>query len=512
MTSIELRKLTARQLENKLDVTLKELKKVKTECQQLLLEREENEQEVIKILGQNSALKVEMTEIHKQYLEVVYQRDQLQIIVDKFDQDSGALDDALRRIAALESELCDSHKQIMSLECVNEQNKESRRMSLFDELIVSEKNNENSVSGLDKDTDLPNATSKTKRLVKCSNKKLKKYVKLNKIIRKTNNLIKQNRFSKRLNVKLVNKLNMYTKKLESRKLKYETDTRSLELQLLDLNLSLKSLSNEYENSQKLLEEYSLKMDELIKLSTDNVERFESLTNNNPCNCNQMSGLQSVGSSQSSVTVCDSLPPVSCREQHDGSNISLKNETEKPNLVMYSDEIGSDMGYLLDLYSKGLKVINNCLPCNSLNCIMKKVTLDYNINNNTTLIIFVGNRGSVNKNDLIRHYKTLNNLDVKKIVIFTLPYCNQLSQSENDIRYKLNLTFDLFTYNNKFHIIDSNKYVRNCYTLRRSRYHLTTYCKRQIAMSLSYYIDISAKNLANNNTASIEQTDVNNSLN
>lgn len=64
-------------------------------------------------------------------------------------------------------------------------------------------------------------------------------------------------------------------------------------------------------------------------------------------------------------------------------------------------------------------------------------------------------------------------------------------------------------NNLIHLIDSNNIVSKNYYLTKGRYYLSNYYKRQVAVSLSYYFNITAKNLANQ-TASIEQcTDIQN---
>lgn len=125
---------------------------------------------------------------------------------------------------------------------------------------------------------------------------------------------------------------------------------------------------------------------------------------------------------------------------------------------------------------------------------------------------MGNRGNVNKNNLIEFLEKLNTLIVEKVILFTFPYSRQMSKVENDTRYKLNISlYNCCTYRSKFSIIDINKYVNKkhlpmCF-LTEGKFYLSNYCKRQIALSLSYLFDISAKNLAHN-SAPIEHFNVN----
>uniref|UniRef100_S4NUE8 Uncharacterized protein n=1 Tax=Pararge aegeria TaxID=116150 RepID=S4NUE8_9NEOP len=72
----------------------------------------------------------------------------------------------------------------------------------------------------------------------------------------------------------------------------------------------------------------------------------------------------------------------------------------------------------------------------------------------------------------------------------------MPHQENTIRYNLNMTlYNLCTYNKKFHVIDFSKCANPTYNLYRDRYYLSHYFKQQIAVSLSYFFTITAKNLA-----------------
>lgn len=504
------RRALSRQEESKLQMALLELKASKELCAQLNSEREDNEKEFLEILESKNKLKKELSLLHIEYNSINDERVRLQQLVDRFDDCSVEYEQALRRITSLEEELRDAHTHISQFEETSHNMSSKHTQSLYEELVdhdsqlVTDAVETQSVM-----IDLTNDTLPTRRLVNCSSNKLKKYIKINKYIRRTQKLLKQNKLSckqlksKKINVMLHNKLHKCAVHLENYKLKYETDTQLLELNISSLENALKLLTNKYENSQNVLSEYTLAMDELLKLSTYNAERFESMNNNLDCECKHVNGHQSVNELQQLSS--DSSPTLSSKNQ---CNSPFKTKNTKPNIIMYSDEIGSSMGSLLNSYSRGLSVTNNCLPFSNLDNIMRQIGYDSMIHINTTLIIFVGNRGNINKSALLKFYENLNKLNVYKIIFLTIPYCHQLPQEENHLRYKLNMVLcNLSTYNNKFKVIDSNKYVSKYYVLTKGRFYLSTYCKRQIAMSLSYFIDISAKNLAINNTAFIEQSQI-----
>lgn len=143
--------------------------------------------------------------------------------------------------------------------------------------------------------------------------------------------------------------------------------------------------------------------------------------------------------------------------------------------------------------------------------MKEI-IKYDFNQDTILLILIGNRGNVNKGELLQYHRTLSNLNLRKIVLFTFPYSKSLPQEENYFRYNINNTLHNLTFNsNVFHLIDINNYIGPNFYLTKDRYlvdrcYLTNYCKRQVAVSLSYYFSITAKNLAKQ-VASVEQCNI-----
>ena len=491
------RRVANQQLADKLQLTLLELKTAKEFSSQLLSERADSEKELVAVLDSNNKLKKELCLLEKQFNDINSERARLQESVDRFSECSATYEQALKDINSLERALHDAHEQIYELQEAKDNATAGHTQSLFEELVgpVSQlliAPIENPVVSAD-NADLTN-DSTTSRLVHCSSNKLKKYIKLNRFIKKSQKLSKHNKlFFKKLkfckiNQNLVDELDMLSVQLKNSELEYETDTQLLKLKIKNLEESIQSLEYINESSKKTLSEYSLAMDDLISQIKYNSDRFESLTrtSDQSCLCKHVNDHLSTGGR--SPTMC------------------VSSTSHIPNVVMYCDEIGRNMGTFLNYYQKGLSTISNCLPYSGLDSFSTLILNDSNINKKTTLLIFIGNRGNMNKTSLVNFLDKLNTLTVKEIIMFTLPYCNKMSESENKTRYNLNISlYNLCTYNSKFSIIDTNTYVKNYQVfLTKGMCYLSNYYKRQIALSLSYLFDISAKNLANN-CASIEQS-------
>ncbi|KAJ8732870.1 hypothetical protein PYW07_015469 [Mythimna separata] len=290
---------------------------------------------------------------------------------------------------------------------------------------------------------------------------------------------------------LLKKLDIYSSSLEKATKKYQTDTEDLQCELNHLQHKLNSMTIKYTASENQLKEYVLAMNELVNSQKNNCEHCE---------------LPSIASAPDhSLTICDSSIPQSSSKVSLPVGITkcLSQQSESKQLVIFSDEIGKGLGHLLTNEYPGHSILNNCMPGCSLFNIMKKI-IQYKFHPKSTVLIFVGNRGNVNKGELLQYYRTLSNLCVSKIVMFTFPYSKSLPQEENLRRFKLNtMLYNVLLNNTLFHLIDTNNYVGTDYYLTKDKYYLSFFCKRQIAVSLSYYFCITAKNLAKQ-IASIEQ--------
>lgn len=496
------RRALSRQEEVKLQLALQELKTTKELCKQLTVEREDNEKILIDTLDSNRKLKSELSLLHSQLTCVIEDRDSLQNILDGFDQCGTEYEQALKRTSTLEKELCDAYQHITQLEEAAQCSATLKTQNLFDELISADRDHGRiSYACCATQTvpiDLLIGEDSVRVCAACtrntlSRKNLKKYVKINKYISKTKKMIKNQKGvinkirNKRNKIEIVEQLQLCTLELDNNKLMYESDIQHLQNELYSVEACLKSITNRYEKSQEAMREYSLAMDELLQLSNDNKERYDSLVANHSCGCQ-----------------CAETPEPVCASKLTSplSVDSLKLCIGAQKTIMYSDEIGKHMGQLLNK-RMGHSVINNCLPGANLHDIMQLVT-KCKFDNKTNLVIWVGNRGNVNKSELIKYIDSLCSLNLNSVVMLTFPYSKSLPQAENDIRYKLNMTLHTISCNNNFiHVIDSNNIVNKNFFLTKGSYYLSNFDKRQVAVSLSYYFSITAKNLANK-SASIEQ--------
>lgn len=281
------------------------------------------------------------------------------------------------------------------------------------------------------------------------------------------------------------------------------------------------MTSKYKSSEMQMKEYMLAMNELVGSCTCNYERSQSLNisvNSSP-NCKQPPPLSaSVKSCNTPILQRrDTIINTNSSQKHQKTNDFVKTPCVKSSLekqlVIFSDGMGKGMGILLSHYCKGFSVSNHCFPGLSYMDIIKKI-IAFKFSQNTTLLIFIGNRGHVDKKSLLQTHAALSNLNVNNIIMFTFPYSNSMPQEENTARYKLNMTLHTLTCNNNFnlHLIDINSYISKYSVLTEDKCYLPKYCKRQIANSLSYFFYISAMNLATKPIAFIEQpTDIDNDL-
>ena len=296
----------------------------------------------------------------------------------------------------------------------------------------------------------------------------------------------------------------------NKKLLYEAEVSSLQLEIATLHNKLKTISDKYECAQKQIAEHISSMDELLKICSHNSERFESLTKNYACECQaftsshprEMSEIFSqsqADAAQASFTEIKKSQPIPTQKQ---SNIKI-----------YSDNLGKNMGVILNNICKGHSVLNCCMPGATYSQIMSKILSNTHCPN-TILIILIGGRGNVNKKLLQDYYLQLTNLNVKKIIMFTFPYIKK-SPQENDIRYNLNNMLHtlinsnyvtLNDNNSKINLIDINNVINiKNNNLTCDRLHLSYFYKRQIASMLSYYLQFNLANtVAIKNTVPLER--------
>lgn len=493
-------------MEKQLQMTLHELKTTKEDNERLLRERADNEKECFDVLHSQQLLKGEMAEMHNQLLDAVEARDDLQRIVDRFDQDSSHYEETLERISSLQKQLREAQVQITFLQSENDDLKMSQTQTTFHELV----GNPHSISAVSRPQqntvtiDLTNDESICNRTQFPSKNKLKKYVKINKYIIRTNKLIKKNRtFCKNVNIrkerqKLIHELDMCSVNLEKCTLNYECDTQRLGSEILSLTTQLQSITDKYQLAQKQISEHMLAMDGLLEMSKYNNDRFESLTNNHLCDCMKSSASHSSPAVSPAQPVCrSSTHSTRASDQltsprSDAQRVELREDCDAPleqNIIMYCDEIGKSMGSQLVL-SLGKPVINNCMPGASYSTILDKICSTKFIGNNNTLVIFIGRRGNINKSLIRKYVSSLAEIEnINKIFLFALPFSKGFSNYENNLRHDLNMAMHTTTscHSNKFCFLDTNIFISKNFSVTKDNYYLSKFYTRHFATLVAYNI-------------------------
>ncbi|XP_075975048.1 uncharacterized protein LOC142975843 [Anticarsia gemmatalis] len=521
------RKALARQEETKLQMALRELKATKERYNQLSGERDDNERELLEVLSKNDKMKKEMSKLHSQYNHAIDDRDRLQLVVDSFDECRNEYICALNRITSLEQQLHRANNKISDLEELNTTVIASTNQSLFDELVApgldsASVNNlhPSVIIDLTRD-DEPIKHPKSVRVIRCSNKKFKKYIKVKRYITKMKKQIKKHKFFincmslNRHRLQLIDQLKMYSLELDNVSLQYQTDTRAMQSEIDRLHESLTSITTKYEMAAKQSREQVLAIGRLV--NSCKCDNDSSITLSNNSNFMRTSLNYQPEPAPSPLPMINTPPSTPNPPQTHIPTPSSPIINKKNNITLFSDEIGKDLSsYILNTNMEH-SITNYCTP-NLPYCKILDRIVNSNFNQDTTLIIFVGNRGNVNRKKFIDYFECLSKLNVNKIVLFALPLSKGLPQEELNIRSNLNVIMHNLTCQinginyNKFHFIDTNRIVSNCLYTTKDSYYLSYYCKRQVAISLSYFISITAKNLAKQ-VASIEQhnIDISNNL-
>ncbi|KAF9823214.1 hypothetical protein SFRURICE_001165, partial [Spodoptera frugiperda] len=237
-----------------------------------------------------------MAQLHTQHTEAIEARDRLQFVVDGFSQCSIEYEQTLHSKALLEHQLHEANNQISHLEMINHNITASLNNSLFSELVSARASQSQHIDLNPLTIDLTGESDSchSKKNPCFSNNKLKKYIKINKFITKTNRLIKRQKF--------------FIKNLE----------------LDHLTAKLHTMTNKYSASEKQMREYMLAMDELVR----------SQSQENQC--------EKCDSSNKILPAC-TLPPCDTTLSH-GASLLLPSQCNNNsscnnnNVVIFSDEI------------------------------------------------------------------------------------------------------------------------------------------------------------------------------
>jgi hypothetical protein len=521
-SSVLTRKATTRQLEMQLRETLEAYHRTKKECEQLIREREENEVEVAKVVDRNTVLKNKLSSLHNDYLESVDKCEDLQNIVDTFNDCASTYETTLKRVSELESELSVANQTIVELRSECDSHRATHTQSLYRELMGSQGNPvlstlESSIIDLTKDD--------TSSLYFTSRKNLKKYIKLKKIIRGLKKIVKS-KFCAQKNVKLMkerrvllNRLSQSSEELKNNIHLHDNHTRTLQADITRLENSLRDIHLKYELSKREIKEHTEVATRLAEMSRENEERFYSLINNHLCSECSCAPSQAAASEPSTPSLCCVQPtarassPTAAPTPHAPAPARRPTSPEPrcrtppraeptvrhpdhPSLqevpalstVVYSDELGTGLGLML---SKCLrqKVTNNCLRGASVECFVDRLMKD-RFDRGTTLVLVLGNSVTVRRLQLEALLQALTDIErrgIQKIILCALPYSKWLSHDQNLKISKLNsIMYNVTCYQNNFHFFDLNKLCKTV-KMYNNRMYMSEKCKIATAKLLAYNI-------------------------
>lgn len=467
------RKATTQDLEVKLKRALEEIKELKKDTSQLLHEQEENEAEFLKIMKQNTDLKSQLSELHAQHVEILDQRDQLLITIKTFDQCSVTYEQTLGRVHELEVDLRDANITIQQYEEDLRCNEVLNTQSLYEELIGSPATHVTSHTL---------QSNQVNKVIQFSAKnKLKKYCKINKYIRKTEKLIKRQK-CRRSNIALrkertdlLDSLEIYSKKLDTSRLKYDNDTRDLQADLMQLQGSLERMTVKYRSAQAQINEHILAATTFMK----------------QCSCQapaqpdrSLEDVEKQPSCKDNLTT-PLLPHTSIKSN---KNILSSINKDQNNVILISDEIGAGYGSLLKSHLSS-SVMNYCSPNASLCHLYDKVK-NCNYDESSIIVLMMGNGLRTCKKDILKDFSSILSLKVRKIILCALPYSKHYSQEQNNSIHVLNtLLFNLTcNHSDKLVFFDTNKFTNNMLILTGNSFYLPKKIKKKIATLLAFNIE------------------------
>ncbi|KAJ8733607.1 hypothetical protein PYW07_014158 [Mythimna separata] len=475
---------TVRDLNEKLNAALKELEVSRKTCKDLLRERDENEVEVKEIIDKNTELKRQLVELHTQHVDILDQHNHLRQLVSEFQECRDTHDQALNRISGLEAELSVAHSTLSTINSLRVREQVANTNNLFDKLVgsASEQECKNTTVTID----LTGDDTLTKCQILSSHNRIKKYIKINKNIKKYKKLLKsQNIYKYNINLRkqrsnLHKQLVECNCNLEKSKLMYDNDIENLQKELLSRENTIKDIFCKYESCQQMLSERMQEACELVDLVKFNAERYESLTNNLTCSC---APTPSPPMSQSEVPASLNSVP------HTSQTI---NSCES-NILVYSDRIGSGFGSLLNNRCKHT-IVSHCYHNLHFNELVYKIK-NTQMNEQTTVVLMIGNSFNITKRDIVNGIETLLKLKLCKLILCALPYSNSLLDHENEYIFTLNNTMHILScrHSDRLLYFDTNNFVRD-FVLIREHMFLPKNSRHVLATLLAYNIHAVINNL------------------
>lgn len=473
-------------LEAKLKMATSELKESNKIQKQLLQEQEESEAEMLMILGQNQSLKRQLAELHTKYEDVLEQMERLQSSLQSVDHCHETYEAALRLNKDLQQELSECRLRIDNLELKQKvplDNNCNNSLDLQTELLSS------LPSSLTIDLSTPNCRGPLP-VIKGSNK-IKKYIKLNNFIKKSEK-----------------KLKMHKKIFENAKLCKDKCNLKEELRacynLIGRNsLELDHMAEKIIGLERSLHEMTCKLKKSEQEVLDNLKKFDNIVNvvsNDSlyvqvCNSSSQTDIpiyENLSLNEASLSEqTSSCAPTEAQE----ANVSQSSVRQQQvcqqtrKTVIFSDQIGEGLGRLLGGQLRQ-NVINNCFPNAPIDHFTKIIKKDSSLDSNTTLILHLGESSSVKRLDIINLVETLLeklDLGLGKLILCAFPYSQFSTEKENQRVHKANLLFyNLTCRHSDVLYLDTNNFISDFILTKGTMYHSRN-SKLIIAKLLAYNI-------------------------
>lgn len=453
-------------LQVQLQETQKELKESQHLADRLLQERDDNEVDIRRLVDKNTTLKQQRAELDLAYNEALTQCAHLQAVVASFNESQVEHQITLERASLLETQLAEAQDELALLhQRIGENYHVKHRTSLFEEL-----QDEGSFQ-----MSFPKFQS--------SHKKIKKYIRVNKIIKKTSKLIKKNNCIR-----------------SSIPLRREKIALLSEIDTLETQLS--EMSQRHDKIQVLYDELSSATNELLALEQQNRDLLCNLLDDK----NISSDVVELDLSPP-TTLAPAIPPIVDDGYEDSlqekqllteqaiSNVASAAPVISVKTVLYSDKLGSGTGLVMSNHLNH-EVINKCYPGASLQQIVNNIMLNkHSLDGNTTLIVLVGNSIGLKKRDVVKCIDQLSTLQVNKIMLCAFPYSNNiLSKNQNDSIHCLNTyLYTVTCHDDKFLFFDTNTCITS-FNLTMDTCYVSKNCKHKMATLIAHKINFLNKNI------------------
>lgn len=415
-------KAQTRDLELQLRNTLEDLKASRDLSDQLMKEREENEKEFECLLKKNTSLKNVVTELDIQCQDLQGKCDELSNLLHSYQQCQDIHEVTLSQIHSLEQQLAESNAEIHRLNEKKQHDANNETMALYDELVSSHSKTVPTIDLTTPCKELQYDDCCEKKIKIIGANKLKKYCRINRFISRTKKTIKKYKTIphqplKTEKVRLGTLVQKYEKEISKQNQEladcneqYEINMAMLQQRLNNLKLVLNTprVPSTEENTTSSQMSAALALSEATQdaspiqpatntsLGTHTSDIAKQLQQSTPASttctpdefrpdgfCNDEPATPSLYtpmSKQPAVTPASSSC-TSLQEEAPSSSYSCSPyET-----IVFSDKLGSKMGYMLNDYLRQ-KVVNICMPGASFKQIVDRIVSgQYSLN---TKIVFV----------------------------------------------------------------------------------------------------------------------------